>query len=101
MVSGIYYSMWAQHMFQVKYVWSNTCGQIHVVEHTCGQICVAELSGKMSIGGADPRCQSRAERIRITEIKIEKGVILLQFGPISRINMSALNSLRPWKAKSC
>jgi hypothetical protein len=26
MVSGIYYGMWAQHMFQVKYVWSNTCG---------------------------------------------------------------------------
>jgi hypothetical protein len=26
MVSGVYYGMWAQHMFQVKYVWSNTCG---------------------------------------------------------------------------
>jgi hypothetical protein len=25
MVSGIYYGMQAQHMFQVKYMWSNTC----------------------------------------------------------------------------
>jgi hypothetical protein len=25
MVSGVYYSMRAQHTFQVKYVWSNMC----------------------------------------------------------------------------
>jgi hypothetical protein len=35
----------------------------------------------MSIGGADPRCQSRVEWIGITEIKIEKGAILSQYPP--------------------
>jgi hypothetical protein len=51
-------------------VWSNTC------------------SGA-SIGGANPRCWSRAEQIRITEIKIEKGAILSQYSntknPLKRV----------------
>jgi hypothetical protein len=51
--------------------------------NTCGQIHVAEPSEKMSISRADLRCRSRAERIGITEIKIEKGAILLQSGPQS------------------
>jgi hypothetical protein len=44
----------------------------------CGQIRVAEPSEKTSIGGADPRHRSRAEWIRIMEIKIEKGAVLSQ-----------------------
>jgi hypothetical protein len=50
--------------------------------NTCGQIHAAEPSEKASIGGADPRRRSRAEQIGITEIKIEKGVILSQLPPI-------------------
>jgi hypothetical protein len=42
----------------------------------CGQIHAVELSEKASIGRADPRRRSRAERIGIMEIKIEKGAIL-------------------------
>jgi hypothetical protein len=34
---------------------------------------MVEPSEKVSIGGANPRRRSRAERIGITEIKIEKG----------------------------
>jgi hypothetical protein len=49
--------------------------------NTCGQICAAEPSEKASISGADPRRWSRAERIGITEIKIEKGAILSQYPP--------------------
>jgi hypothetical protein len=53
------------------------CGHsIRFRSNTCGQIHVAEPSRKTLIGGADPRHQSRAEWIGITEIKIEKGVIL-------------------------
>jgi hypothetical protein len=53
------------------------CGHsIRFRSNMCGQIRAAELSEKMSIGGADPRRQSRVERIVITEIKIEKGAIL-------------------------
>jgi hypothetical protein len=49
MVSGIYYSMWAQHTFRsIGY----------------GQIGMAEPSEKASISGANPRCRSRAEQIR-------------------------------------
>jgi hypothetical protein len=44
----------------------------------CDQIHAAEPSEKASIGRANPRHRSRAERIRIMEIKIEKGVILSQ-----------------------
>jgi hypothetical protein len=55
------------------------CGHsIRFRSDTCGQICAAEPSEKMSIGRADPRRRSRAERIGITEIKIEKGAILSQ-----------------------
>jgi hypothetical protein len=58
------------------------CGHsIHFRSNTCGQIHVAELSKKMSISGADLRCQSRAEWIGIMEIKIEKGAILSQYPP--------------------
>jgi hypothetical protein len=55
------------------------CGHsIHFRSNRCGQIGTAELSKKVSIGRANLRCQSRAEQIGITEIKIEKGVILSQ-----------------------
>jgi hypothetical protein len=59
---------------------TTVCGHsIRFRSDTCGQLHVAEPSEKTSIGRADPRCQSRAEWIRITEIKIEKGAILSQF----------------------
>jgi hypothetical protein len=56
---------------------TTVCGHsIHFRSNMCGQICAAELSKKTLISGADPRRRSRAERIGITEIKIEKGAIL-------------------------
>jgi hypothetical protein len=54
----------------------------------CGQICAAELSKKTLISGADPRRRSRAERIGITEIKIEKGAILLQNSDVLIVGIS-------------
>jgi hypothetical protein len=51
---------------------------IHFRSDRCGQIHTVEPSEKASIGGANPRCQSRAEQIGITEIKVEKGAILSQ-----------------------
>jgi hypothetical protein len=58
---------------------TTVCGHsIRFRSNTCGQIHVVELSEKALIGGANPRCQSRAEWIGITEIKIEKGAILSQ-----------------------
>jgi hypothetical protein len=73
---------------------TTVCGHsIHFRSNRCGQIGVAELSEKASIGRADPRCWSRAERIGITEIKIEKGAILsqhLRFAP--PINAFSLGS---------
>jgi hypothetical protein len=49
--------------------------------NTCGQIRAAEPSEKTLIGRADLRHQSRVEQIRITEIKVEKGAILLHSFP--------------------
>jgi hypothetical protein len=58
----------------------------------CGQIRAAEPSEKTSIGGADPRRRSRAERIRIMEIKIEKGAILSQYPSDPNKELSFFNS---------
>jgi hypothetical protein len=61
---------------------TTVCGHsIRFRSNTCGQIRAAEPSEKVLIGGADPRCRSRAEWIRIMEIKIEKGAILSQYPP--------------------
>jgi hypothetical protein len=74
-----------QEQFQAS---TMVCGHsIRFRSNTCGQIHVAELSEKASIGGADLRHWSRAEWIRIMEIKIEKGAILLQAPPCTVVKV--------------
>jgi hypothetical protein len=54
------------------------CGHsIHFRSIGYGQIGMVEPSKEASISRTNPRHQSRAEQIRIMEIKIEKGAILL------------------------
>jgi hypothetical protein len=66
MVSGVYYGMWAQHTFQVKYVWSNTCGGAK--QEDVDQRSRSEM---LEQSGAD---QNNGN-------KIEKGAILSQYPP--------------------
>jgi hypothetical protein len=66
MVSGVYYSMRAQHTFQVKYVWSNMCSGAK--REDVNQQSRSEMSEQ---SGADWNNGN----------KIEKGAILSQYPP--------------------